>query len=127
MGERGFMEPTNQAKEFLRTDICAKRVWYILSISTPSQNRIFYQEQTTMKLSLIRRALAVPAALLIVSLIGAVSARAQAPVDDSKTEVKTNKITNNFYTVDGRGGAIGVLVRPHGTFMRDSPFGPLTG
>lgn len=79
-----------------------------------------------MKLLLIRRALAVPAALLIVSLIVAASARAQAPVDDSKTVIKTNKIADNFYTVDGRGGTIGVLVGPQGTFMVDTQFAPLT-
>ena len=79
-----------------------------------------------MKISWIRRALAVPAALLVLSLIGAVSARAQAPVDDSKTVVKANKITDNFYTVDGRGGTIGVLVGPQGTFMVDTQFAPLT-
>jgi cyclase len=79
-----------------------------------------------MKNSLNRRGLAVPAALLIVSLIGAASARAQAPVDDSKTVVKTNKITDSFYTVDGRGGTIGVLVGPQGTFMVDTQFAPLT-
>jgi cyclase len=95
-------------------------------ISNPSQNRIFNQEQTPMKHSLIRRALAAPAALLIVTLFVAASARAQAPVDDSKTVVKTNKITDNFYTVDGRGGTIGVLVGPQGTFMVDTQFAPLT-
>ncbi len=79
-----------------------------------------------MKISLIRRALAAPAALLIVSLVVAASARAQAPVDDSKTVVKTNKIADNFYTVDGRGGTIGVLVGPQGTFMVDTQFAPLT-
>jgi cyclase len=79
-----------------------------------------------MKFSLIRRSLAAPAALLIVSLFAAASARAQAPVDDSKTVVKTNKITDNFYTVDGRGGTIGVLVGPQGTFMVDTQFAPLT-
>ncbi len=79
-----------------------------------------------MKHSLIRRALAVPAAFLMVSLIAASSARAQAPVDDSKTVIKTNKITDNFYTVDGRGGTIGVLVGPQGTFMVDTQFAPLT-
>jgi cyclase len=79
-----------------------------------------------MKNSWIRRALAVSAALVIVSLIGAASARAQAPVDDSKTVVKSNKITDNFYTVDGRGGTIGVLVGPQGTFMVDTQFAPLT-
>jgi glyoxylase-like metal-dependent hydrolase (beta-lactamase superfamily II) len=79
-----------------------------------------------MKYSWIRRALSVPAALLIVSLFVAASARAQAPVDDSKTVVKTNKIADNFYTVDGRGGTIGVLVGPQGTFMVDTQFAPLT-
>lgn len=79
-----------------------------------------------MKLSLIRRVLVVPAALMIVSLIIGVFVRAQAPVDDSKTVVKTNKMTDNFYTVDGRGGTIGVLVGPEGTFMVDSQFAPLT-
>ena len=79
-----------------------------------------------MKRSWIRRALAVPAALWIVSLIVTASVRAQAPVDDSKTVVKTNKITDNFYTVDGRGGTIGVLVGPQGTFMVDTQFAPLT-
>jgi len=79
-----------------------------------------------MKHSWIRRALAAPAALLLVSLFVAASARAQAPVDDSKTVIKTNKITDNFYTVDGRGGTIGVLVGPQGTFMVDTQFAPLT-
>lgn len=79
-----------------------------------------------MKHSLIRRALAVPAAFLLVSLFAAALARAQAPVDDSKTVVKSNKITDNFYTVDGRGGTIGVLVGPQGTFMVDTQFAPLT-
>ena len=79
-----------------------------------------------MKLSLIRRALAAPAVLLIVSLILASSVSVQASVDDSKTVVKTNKITDNFYTVDGRGGTIGVLVGPQGTFMVDTQFAPLT-
>ncbi len=79
-----------------------------------------------MKYSFIRRSIAVPAALLAVSLITTASARAQAPVDDSKTVVKTNKITDSFYTVDGRGGTIGVLVGPQGTFMVDTQFAPLT-
>jgi glyoxylase-like metal-dependent hydrolase (beta-lactamase superfamily II) len=107
-------------------NIYEKRLWYILSTGNPSQNRIFHQERMPMKLSLIRRALAVPAALLLASLIVSGSARAQAPVDDSKTVVKSNKITDNFYTVDGRGGTIGVLVGPQGTFMVDTQFAPLT-
>ena len=79
-----------------------------------------------MKYSWIRRGLAAPAGLLVALLFVGASVRAQAPVDDSKTVVKTNKITDNFYTVDGRGGTIGVLVGPQGTFMVDSQFAPLT-
>jgi glyoxylase-like metal-dependent hydrolase (beta-lactamase superfamily II) len=79
---------------------------------------------------LTRHAIGVRSALLALSLIvlvvGAVTARAQAPVDDSKTVVKANKITDSFYTVDGRGGTIGVLVGPQGTFMVDTQFAPLT-
>jgi cyclase len=79
-----------------------------------------------MKYSWIRRAVTVPAALLAVSFLASPAARAQAPVDDSKTVVKSNKITDSFYTVDGRGGTIGVLVGPQGTFMVDTQFAPLT-
>jgi cyclase len=79
-----------------------------------------------MKYSWISRVLAVPAAFVALSLVAAAPARAQAPVDDSKTVVKSNKITDNFYTVDGRGGTIGVLVGPQGTFMVDTQFAPLT-
>jgi cyclase len=95
---------------------------------TATQVKIAFsiRSKTPMKFSLIRRALAVPAALLIVSLMATASARAQTPVDDSKTEIKTNKITDSFYTVDGRGGTIGVLVGPQGTFMVDTQFAPLT-
>jgi cyclase len=92
----------------------------------PKSKTHFHQEQTPMRHSWIRRALPAPVALSIVSLICAGAARAQAPVDDSKTVVKSNKITDNFYTIDGRGGTIGVLVGPQGTFMVDSQFAPLT-
>src|SRR5580692_5275748 len=52
---------------------------------------------------------------------------AQAPQPDfSKVEIKTTKVTNNFYTLDGQGGTIGVLVGPEGIFMVDSQFAPLS-
>jgi cyclase len=52
---------------------------------------------------------------------------AQAPQPDfSKVEIKTNKISNSFYTLDGQGGTIGVLVGPEGIFMVDSQFAPLS-
>ena len=70
---------------------------------------------------MIRFSLAVLAALAIM----AVSADAQAP-DFSKVQIKTNKISNNFYTLDGQGYAIGVLAGPDGVFMVDGQFAPLT-
>ena len=52
---------------------------------------------------------------------------AQAPQPDfSKVEIKTTKISNNFYTLEGQGGTIGVLVGPEGIFMVDSQFAPLS-
>lgn len=57
----------------------------------------------------------------------AATAYAQAPQPDfSKVEIKTNKISDNFYTLDGQGGTIGVLVGPDGIFMVDSQFAPLS-
>ena len=52
---------------------------------------------------------------------------AQAPQPDfSKVEIKTTKLSDNFYTLDGQGGVIGVLVGPEGIFMVDSQFAPLS-
>jgi cyclase len=51
---------------------------------------------------------------------------AQAPPDFSKVEIKTTKLSNNFYTLEGQGGTIGVLVGPDGIFMVDSQFAPLS-
>src|SRR5579863_8839232 len=52
---------------------------------------------------------------------------AQAPQPDfSKVEIKTTKVTNTFYTLDGQGGTIGVLIGPDGIFMVDSQFAPLS-
>jgi glyoxylase-like metal-dependent hydrolase (beta-lactamase superfamily II) len=55
----------------------------------------------------------------------AVTAVAQAP-DFSKVQIKTNKVTDNFYTLDGNGGTIGVLTGPDGVFMVDTQFAPLS-
>lgn len=52
---------------------------------------------------------------------------AQAPQPDfSKVEIKTTKISDNFYTLEGQGGTIGVLVGPDDVFMVDSQFAPLS-
>src|SRR5260221_12161132 len=67
-------------------------------------------------------------ALLAAFLLAAASPSvlAQAQQDFSKVEIKTTKITNNFYTLDGQGGRIGVLTGPDGVLMVDSQFAPLT-
>lgn len=64
---------------------------------------------------------------VILAVVGvmALCATAQTP-DFSKVQIKTNKISDNFYTLDGQGGTIGVLVGPDGVFMVDDQFAPLT-
>jgi cyclase len=58
--------------------------------------------------------------------LSTVCANAQAAPDFSKVEIKTTKVANNFYTLEGQGGMIGVLTGPDGTLMVDSQFAPLT-
>jgi cyclase len=55
-------------------------------------------------------------------------AYAQAPdrIDFSKVEMKTTKLVNNFYTLEGAGGTIGVLAGPDGVLMVDDQFAPLS-
>ena len=57
--------------------------------------------------------------------ITAAAVRAQQP-DFSKVEIKTTKLSGNFYTLEGQGGTIGVLAGPDGVFMVDAQFAPLT-
>jgi glyoxylase-like metal-dependent hydrolase (beta-lactamase superfamily II) len=52
--------------------------------------------------------------------------RTQAPQDFSKIEIKANKVTDNFYTLDGQGGTIGVLFGPDGVFMVDTQYPQLS-
>lgn len=49
-----------------------------------------------------------------------------AAPDFSKVEIKTTKVGNNFYVLEGQGGAIGVLAGPDGVLMVDAQFAPLT-
>ena len=53
-------------------------------------------------------------------------ALAQGQTDYSKVEIKTHKLADNFYTLEGQGGVIGVLTGPDGVFMVDSQFAPLS-
>ena len=60
------------------------------------------------------------------TLLIASSAPAQNQQDLSKVEIKTTKITDKFYTLEGQGGTIGALVGPDGVFLVDTQFAPLT-
>jgi cyclase len=73
----------------------------------------------TMK---ILRSIFVGAALVL----SAVFAHAQGAQDFSKVEIKANRVTEKFYTLDGQGGTIGVLFGPDGVFMVDTQFAPLS-
>jgi cyclase len=46
--------------------------------------------------------------------------------DFSQVQIKTTKISDNFYTLEGQGGTIGLLVGPDGVFMVDTQFAPLS-
>jgi glyoxylase-like metal-dependent hydrolase (beta-lactamase superfamily II) len=72
-------------------------------------------------MSVLRTVVAFCAAIVVAGL-----AYAQGGQDFSKVEIKTNKITDKFYTLDGQGGTIGVLVGPDGVFMVDTQFAPLS-
>src|SRR5579871_1661382 len=75
-----------------------------------------------MKTKIMRYALL----LVVAALAKGVAARAQGAPDFSKVEIKTNKLADNFYTLDGQGGEIGVLTGPDGVLMVDAQFAPLS-
>ncbi len=65
-------------------------------------------------------------ALLIAGLLGAGVLLAQPPQDFSKVEIKTNKLAEGFYYLEGSGGQIGVLTGDDGVFMVDDQYAPLS-
>jgi len=67
------------------------------------------------------RILLTAAVLLIATL-----ASAQGNQDFSKVEIKTTKITDKFYTLEGSGGMIGALVGTDGVLLVDPQYAPLT-
>ena len=77
-----------------------------------------------MKRTAIRCSHALVALLALLAI--SATAQAQAQQDFSKVQIKTSKITDNFYTLEGQGGTIGVLTGPDGIFMVDSQFAPLS-
>ena len=66
------------------------------------------------------------AAASALCLLVPIAVRAQGQQDFSKVVIKTTKLADNFYTLDGQGGTIGVLTGPDGVFMVDDQFAPLT-
>ena len=59
-------------------------------------------------------------------VLSAAFVHAQGAPDFSKVEIKANKVSDKFYTLDGQGGTIGVLFGPDGVFMVDTQFAPLS-
>lgn len=52
---------------------------------------------------------------------------ARAPkVDFSKVEIRTTRVSDNLFVLEGQGGTISVLAGPDGVLMVDSQFAPLT-
>jgi cyclase len=81
----------------------------------------------------MKRSINAIGALGIVIVLGAPAfaqqpaAPAPAPQQDfSKVEIKTTKLADNVYTLEGSGGTIGILAGPDGVFMVDTQFAPLT-
>jgi cyclase len=60
--------------------------------------------------------------LLFALIALAALAQAQARPDFSNVEIRANKVTDKFYTLDGIGGTIGVLFGQDGVFMVDTQF-----
>jgi cyclase len=51
---------------------------------------------------------------------------AQQPQDFSAIQIKTTKVADDFHTLEGSGGMIGVLSGPDGVFMVDAQYAQLT-
>ena len=64
--------------------------------------------------------------LIATATVGLMTAVAVAQQDFSNVQIKTTKISNNFYTLEGQGGMIGVLAGADGVLMVDSQFAPLS-
>jgi glyoxylase-like metal-dependent hydrolase (beta-lactamase superfamily II) len=67
-----------------------------------------------------------PAIAILFACLAAPDGLAQQQRDFSKVEIKTTKLADNFYALEGEGGRIGVLTGPDGVLMVDSQFAPLT-
>jgi glyoxylase-like metal-dependent hydrolase (beta-lactamase superfamily II) len=65
-------------------------------------------------------------AIASAALSFSLAAQAQQQPDFSKVDIKTNKLADNFYTLDGQGGTISVLNGADGVLLVDAQFAPLT-
>ena len=63
---------------------------------------------------------------LAIALAAAPAVYAQAQQDFSAVQIKTTKLSGNFYTLEGSGGMMGALVGADGVFVVDAQFAPLT-
>jgi cyclase len=73
----------------------------------------------------MKRASLLTIAFGLLATVAATPVRAQQQ-DFSQVKVVPTKITNNFFTLDGQGGRMGVLTGPDGIFIVDAQFAPLT-
>src|SRR5678816_3423013 len=64
-------------------------------------------------------------ALVFLSMLFGMSAAAQSDRFD-KVEIKTTRLTQNLYLLEGEGGNIGVSAGDDGVFVIDDQFAPLT-
>src|SRR5262245_33914002 len=64
--------------------------------------------------------------LLALAALVALAPNLYAQQDLSAVQIKTTKVADNFYTLEGSGGMMGVLVGPDGVFIVDAQFAPLT-
>src|SRR5579863_5968406 len=94
----------------------ASRSPELISFRTVSQRRTCHM-----------KAAAMGCACALAAFLGVFAVTAGAQQQDfSKVEIKATKLSNNFYTLDGQGGTIGVLTGPDGVFMVDTQFAPLS-
>jgi glyoxylase-like metal-dependent hydrolase (beta-lactamase superfamily II) len=95
---------------------------------------MFKQQRAGVRIDLVARVLTNIARVSVLVLMApALFAQGAAPVergpvppDFSTVVIKTNKISDKFYTLEGQGGTIGVLIGPDGVFMVDTQFAPLS-
>lgn len=67
--------------------------------------------------------------LALAAILGALAipgAFAQQQPDFSKVEIKTTRLADNFYALEGQGGTISVLTGADGVLLVDSQFAPLS-